>query len=200
MKSITVLGALTALALTASVQANQDVSGFYIGGGVGSTTVDLDRTGAIYDEDTDGTTLKFIGGYQFNRIVAIEAQYTKYGEITPNKTLKLDGKLYTWDATTFSVSANLGYTFQNGLRPFGIIGLSSLDLGQSTKVLKDDDATAIHLGLGLEYTPAALSGVSFRVGYEADAFAMEEFDNKTNRYEDTDVLIGSAYVAATYKF
>jgi len=195
MKSITVLGALTALALTASVQANQDVSGFYIGGGVGSTNVNLDNSRLMYDEDADGTTLKFIGGYQFNRIVAIEAQYTQYGEITPDKGYKLNGKLYTWDATTFSVSANLGYTFQNGLRPFGIIGLASLDLGQSGKELKDDDATAIHLGLGLEYTPAALSGVSFRVGYEADAFSFE-----TRTTEDTDVVIGSAYVAATYKF
>ncbi|QUM80832.1 porin family protein [Moritella sp. 5] len=199
MKSITVLGALTALALTASVQANQDVSGFYIGGGVGSTTVDLDRTGYTSNEDTDGSTVKFIAGYQFNRIVAIEAQYTQYGEITPNKTLTYAGKTYKWDATTFSVSANLGYTFQNGLRPFGIIGLSSLDLGQSTKVLKDDDATAVHVGLGLEYTPAALSGVSFRVGYEADAFTIEEYST-ANRYEDTDVMIGSAYVAASYKF
>jgi len=195
MKSITVLGALTALALTASVQANQDVSGFYIGGGAGSTNVNLDETGAIYDEDTDGTTLKFIGGYQFNRIVAIEAQYTQYGEVTPDKGYKVNGKLYTWDATSFSVSANLGYTFQNGLRPFGIIGLSSLDLGESSKTFKDDRATALHLGLGLEYTPAALSGVSVRVGYEADSFTIDN-----GRSADTDVVIGSAYVAATYKF
>nr|WP_075519262.1 porin family protein [Moritella viscosa]SHO13509.1 Outer membrane protein [Moritella viscosa] len=193
MKSITVLGALAAIALTTSVQANQDVSGFYLGGGAGSTTVNLDDA---FDEDTDGKTLKFITGYQFNRIVAIEAQYTKYGEITPDKNITRDRKLYTWDATTFSVSANLGYTFQNGLRPFGIIGLSSLDLGQSSKALKDDNATAVHLGAGLEYTPAALSGVSFRVGYEAELFAIEEDASS----EDIDVLVGSLYVAATYKF
>nr|AEC47888.1 Omp1 [Moritella viscosa] len=196
MKSITVLGALAAIALTTSVQANQDVSGFYLGGGAGSTTVNLDEKNYALDEDTDGKTLKFITGYQFNRIVAIEAQYTKYGEITPDKNITRDGKLYTWDATTFSVSANLGYTFQNGLRPFGIIGLSSLDLGQSSKALKDDNATAVHLGAGLEYTPAALSGVSFRVGYEAELFAIEEDASS----EDIDFLVGSLYVAATYKF
>ncbi|QUM80833.1 porin family protein [Moritella sp. 5] len=192
MKSITVLGALTALALTASVQANQDVSGFYIGGGFGSTLADLDETGVVYDEDTDGTTLKFIGGYQFNRIVAIEAQYTQYGEVTPIKQVKS----YTWDPTSFSVSANLGYTFQNGLRPFGIIGLSSLDLDESFKTFKDDRATALHIGLGLEYTPAALSGVSFRAGYEADSFTIDNGFSTS----DTDVVIGSAYVAASYKF
>jgi opacity protein-like surface antigen len=190
MKSITVLGALTALTLTATAQANQDVSGFYIGAGAGSTTVNISNGGYDYDDNTNGTALKFITGYQFNRIVAVEAQYTKYSEAT-------FGPKYKWEAETFSLAANVGYTFQNGLRPFGIIGLSSVDLGQSPKFSSIDDRyTAVRLGGGLEYTPAALSGVSFRAGYEADFFTID--DEYT--YFDTDVIIGSAYVAATYKF
>lgn len=192
MKSITVLGALTAIVLTANVQANQDFSGFYIGGGVGSTNINTDTDGYSYDSDTDGNTLKFIGGYQFNRIVGVEAQYTKYGDVTPNA----QPKDYNWAPTTVSVAANLGYTFQNGLRPFAIIGLSSLDLDQSTKKLDDSNATALRFGAGLEYTPAALSGVSFRAGYEGDAFAI---DNGPF-ISDTTVLLGSVYVAASYKF
>ncbi|KXO07999.1 Outer membrane protein assembly factor YaeT precursor [Moritella sp. JT01] len=186
MKSITVLGALTALALTASVQANQDVSGFYIGGGVGSTEARLEQNSNSVSPSTDGTTFKVIGGYQFNRIVAIEAQYTKYGKV---------GKVDTWEPKSFSVAANLGYTFENGLRPFGIIGLSSLDLDQNVVII-EDTGSAVRLGAGLEYTPAALSGVSFRGGYEGDLFIID------NGYaaSDTNVLIGSVYVAATYKF
>ena len=82
------------------------------------------------------------------------------------------------------------------MRPFGVIGLSSLDLGQNIKALDDNSATALHFGAGLEYTPAALAGVSFRAGYEGDAFAI---DNGTFT-SDTSVLIGSVYVAASYKF
>jgi len=189
MKYITVLGALTTIVLTANVQANQDVSGFYVGGGVGSTDAKLETIGTSYSVDTDGSTLKFIGGYQFNRIVAIEAQYTSYGKIGDATALN------SWEPTTISLAANLGYTFENGLRPFGVIGLSSLDLNEKIKTLDDSGATAVRFGAGLEYTPAALSGVSFRAGYEADAFTIDG-----GAASDVDVLIGSVYVAASYKF
>lgn len=184
MKSITVLGALAAIALTANVQANQDVSGFYLGGGVGSTHANFSTDSHSYTPSTDGASLKLIGGYQFNRIVAIETQYTSYGKVLNN-----------WEPTTISLAANLGYTFENGLRPFGVIGLSSLDLNQKIKTLDDSSATAFRFGAGLEYTPAALAGVSFRAGYEADAFSIENAGSS-----DTSVILGSAYVAASYKF
>lgn len=193
MKAITVLGALTAIALSVNVQANQDVSGFYLGGGVGSTNIDTDTSGSSFNSDTDGNTYKFIGGYQFNRIVAIEAQYTKYGDITPDTRFSTT---YTWAPTTVSLAANLGYTFKNGLRPFAVIGLSSLDLDQNRNELDDNSATAVRFGAGLEYTPAALAGVSFRAGYEGDVFAI---DNGAGN-PDTDVILSSVYLAATYKF
>lgn len=195
MKKSTVLMALTAVALTTNIQANQDVSGFYIGAGVGSTNTSNDTDGFSIDADTDGSTLKAIGGYQFNRVVAIEAQYTKYGDIIPLPSVN---QIYKWSPTTVSLSANLGYTFDNGLRPFTTIGLSSLDLDQSlVSPLDDSSSTALHFGLGLEYTPASLSGISFRTGYEGDAFLI---DNSLNYVSDTAVLIGSFYVAALYKF
>jgi len=192
MKTITLLGALTAIALSVNVQANQDVSGFYLGAGVGSTDANFSNDDISHTLPTDGTTAKIIAGYQFNRIVAIEAQYTTYGKIklTPQDS---------WETETFSLAANLGYTFDNGLRPFATIGLSSLDLNQKISdpdlLLDDSNSTALRFGAGLEYTPAALSGVSFRAGYEADAFIIKE-----NLVSDTNVLIGSVYVAASYKF
>jgi len=192
MKYITALSVLTAVVLTSHVQANQDVAGFYVGGGIGSTQISTDTDGYSFDSDTDGNTLKFIGGYQFNRIVAVEVQYTKYGEVTPI----VQTRSYNWNPTTVSVAANLGYTFQNGLRPFATIGLSSLDLDESSKQIDDSSATAFRFGAGLEYTPVTLSGVSFRAGYEGDAFAIDNGYGNT----DTSVLIGSLYVAASYKF
>lgn len=191
MKSIITLSTLAALLLTTSVQANQDVSGFYIGAGVGSTHAEVENNWGSSSVDTDGSTLKFIGGYQFNRIVAIEAQYTSYGKVSDAAALN------SWDPTTISLAANLGYTFENGLRPFAVIGLSSLDLDEKVKTIDDSSATALHFGAGLEYTPAALSGVSFRAGYEGDAFTVEDRYRYTS---DVDVLIGSVYVAASYKF
>jgi opacity protein-like surface antigen len=190
MKTITLLGALTAIALSVNVQANQDVSGFYLGGGVGTTDANISSGSFSYSPSTDGSSLKLIGGYQFNRIVAIEAQYTSYGDIK-------SGTAYKWEPTTVSLAANLGYTFENGLRPFATIGLSSLDLGENmVTTLDDSNATALRFGAGLEFTPASLGGISFRAGYEADAFVIEDNDSSA----DADVLIGSLYVAASYKF
>lgn len=192
MKYITTFGALTTFVVSINIQANQDVSGFYIGGGLGSTNIDTEENGLSFNSDTDGNTLKLIGGYQFNRIVAVEVQYTKYGDITP--IFALQG--YEWAPTTISLTANLGYTFENGLRPFGIIGLSSLDLGESVNNLDDNGAQAVRFGLGLEYTSATLAGVSFRVGYEGDAFTIDSGVSNP----DVDVLLGSIYIAASYKF
>ncbi|QUM76516.1 porin family protein [Moritella sp. 24] len=192
MKSITVLGALTAIALTSSVQANQDVSGFYIGGGVGSTHANFSSDSHSYTPSTDGASLKLIGGYQFNRIVAIEAQYTSYGDI------KIPvAATYKWEPTTVSLAANLGYTFDNGLRPFATVGLSSVDLNQNMTSNLDNTGTAFRFGAGLEYTPAALAGVSFRAGYEGDAFTI---DTQSSSIDDVNVVVGSLYVAASYKF
>lgn len=187
MKSITVLGALTALVLSANVQANQDVSGFYIGGGVGSTNASFSNDFNSYEPPTDGSSSKLISGYQFNHIVAIEIQYSSYGDIKIPLT-----STYKLTPTAISLAANLGYTFGNGLRPFAIIGLSSLDLGKDAP----SDLTALRFGAGLEYAPAALGGVSFRAGYEGDAFIIE----KKSGVNDIDVILGSVYVAATYKF
>jgi len=192
MKSITVLGALAAIALTANVQANQDVSGFYLGAGVGSTHANFSSNSSSFNSSTDGAALKLIGGYQFNRIVAIETQYTSYGKVILTSR-------DSWEPKTISLAANLGYTFDNGLRPFATVGISSLDLNQKIQtlglLLDDGNATALRFGAGLEYTPAALSGVSFRAGYEGDAFSIESAGTS-----DTTVILGSFYVAASYKF
>ncbi len=189
MKSITVLGALTAIVLTANVQASEDVSGFYLGAGAGNTDARAEQSSNSVSIPTDGKTLKLIGGYQFNRIVAIEAQYTSYGDLTDGtSTAKLSPK-------AISLAANLGYTFENGLRPFGIIGLSSLDLDANVTTNEDESYVALRFGAGLEYTPAALSGVSFRAGYEADSFTIENSSSS-----DVNSLISSVYVAASYKF
>jgi hypothetical protein len=54
-------------------QANE-MRKFYAGIGVGSTALnDYDDLFNTLSVDEDGNTFKFIAGYQFNRIVALEA-------------------------------------------------------------------------------------------------------------------------------
>ncbi|WP_172379168.1 porin family protein [Vibrio sp. Vb339] len=174
-------------------------SGFYLGGAIGTSGID---DGGLYKDslipitvDAEDETYKIIAGYQFNRIVALEAQYTNYGDVVAKNAL--NRSTYTWSPTAFSISANLGYTFDNGIRPFGIIGLSTIDLDQSLPVLDDDSGEGIRYGFGVEYTPKQARNVSFRLGYEADAFVIES----DSAFEsDKDLVIDSFYLGATYNF
>ena len=182
------------IASTSSFAAAQDVRGFYVGVGVGSTSFEDDGWGASANTSFDekDNSFKFITGYQFNKVVAIEASYTSYG--------KIDNQLanYQLDPTSISLSANVGYTFNNGLRPFAIAGLSAIDLDQSAEVIDGDSGAAFHYGFGLEYAPQILNGFKMRLAYEGDFFGIEEqgfFSNRTY-----DITVGSFYLGASYKF
>ncbi|MCY9863082.1 porin family protein [Vibrio coralliirubri] len=174
-------------------------SGFYLGGAIGTSGIDdgglYKNTQAPITVDAEDETYKIIAGYQFNRIVALEAQYTNYGDVVAKNAL--NRSTYTWSPTAFSISANLGYTFDNGIRPFGIIGLSTIDLDQSLPVLDDDSGEGIRYGFGVEYTPKQAKNVSFRLGYEADAFVIESDSAFEN---DKDLVIDSFYLGAMYNF
>jgi len=194
MKKIVFLLAL----FSAFTHANDDVSGFYLGGGFGTTNFDDDEA---FDNknisiDTDSTSIKFIGGYQFNRIVAVELEHTNYGDITiTNTTTK---KSLIAEPSSISLAANIGYTFDNGWRPFGIAGIGSTKF--STKIQNvsfDDSETSFHYGAGVEYTPKSLGGLAFRIAYEADVFIVDNYDAYFNDYVMT---VGTIYAGATYKF
>jgi len=174
---------------TVQAKAEQKVKGFYLGVGVGSTTFDsLDIDYPFITED--GNTLKFMMGYQFNRVFALEGQHTTYGDI------KESVSDYSWSPTAVSLSANLGYTFRNGLRPFGIVGLSNIDLGESSVDPDDDVSFGVRYGLGLEYAPVALRGFIGRIGYETDLFVINDV-----YYSDSEsYTLGSFYGSVTYKF
>lgn len=175
------------------VQAEQKVKGFYLGAGIGSTMFDsLDYDTPYADED--GNTLKFIIGYQFNRVFSLEGQYTAYADI--NETVSD----YSWSPTAASLSANLGYTFRNGLRPFGVIGISSIELGQPYMTNLEDDGVGFRYGFGLEYAPVGLGGLSARVGYEIDLFGVDLTDPTYNYTEVRSYTFSSFYVSASYKF
>ncbi|NQZ92021.1 MAG: porin family protein [Moritella sp.] len=183
----------TAKQQQAAHQAEQKVKGFYLGGAIGSTAFDSLDYDTPYAEE-DGSTLKFIIGYQFNRVFALEGQYTTYGDINETVTD------YSWSPTAASLSANLGYTFRNGLRPFGVIGVSSIELGQPYMTNLEDNGVGLRYGFGLEYAPIMLSGFSARVGYEIDVFGVDLTDPTYNYTEVRSYTLSSFYVSASYKF
>lgn len=204
MKKVILLAALVAL----PTYAAQKVDGFYLGGGIGDTSYDDDGfgksvTGGATSTDTDGASYKLIGGYQFNKIAALEGQYTKYG--TAN-TKRLGSNALTMESDSFMLAANLGYTFSNGLRPYGVIGAGIMrsDIKNASAasylINKSSSTFAFRAGLGLEYAPAVMQGWAVRAGYEVDAFDAEVVNVLTNKTTSHALAMGSFYIGSTYKF
>lgn len=194
-KSILLLALLSACSY-ANAAAN-DVSGVYLGGGFGTTDFDDDGGfGAANINDND-STFKLIGGYQFNRIVAVEMQYTKYGDLKlTHYNSPING---TVEHSSVSLAANVGYTFDSGWRPFAIAGLGSIEQSGKAYGLSDSDSgTSFHYGAGVEYTPKTLGGLAFRVAYEGDLFVVDSGSNNID--DDYSMTIGTLYAGATYKF
>ncbi len=188
--------------------ANQDIStqgpkisGVYIGAGFGTFGYSEEDSWGYNSNEVsakaDGNSTKIYLGYQFNKIVGIEGTYTDYG------TAKAKVGNYSMKPTSISLAANLGYTFDNGLRPFGLVGMSSLDLNQNEELLTDDKGAAFKFGFGVEYTPTTLNGVQFRAAYEMDLYSVEYLDYQSGSGLTTETnlySLDSLYVGASYKF
>lgn len=218
----------TALLLISSVvSAAEEVAaptakaeGFYVGVGGGlSYNVSLVSLGNFDDTtdthtyttdstgDTGGGYIVY-AGYQINKIIAVEAAYTDYGNFSSEVTRTFPFQSVTVKShpRSLSVYANAGYTFANGLRPFGQIGLGYINVnGDSEAKRLDfiDKSVSMRFGLGGEYAPAELNGLGFRVAYISDV-AMDFNYNAYNENETATTYMmsvnGMLYVGAQYKF
>ncbi|MEZ9391667.1 porin family protein [Vibrio splendidus] len=165
--------------------------GPYIGAGLG-VYQDSDTDGAG-NLDAESMGYSLYGGYQFNRIVGIELGYTDYADYESFGT-----KVFS--PTSLFVAANLGYTFDNSIRPFVLAGLSYVDLNSNNASSFDDDSGAgFHFGIGVEYTP--VENLTLRLISQADAVNIEFFDRTTgNRLESRDVAFSTVTLGASYNF
>ncbi len=95
---ITAVLALAALAATANAKAQDNESGFYAGGGVGSFDVEIDDFDDVDDTvdryDSDDTAWKAFVGWRANPYLALELAYVNLGspddEIAPDTRLTVE--------------------------------------------------------------------------------------------------------------
>ena len=68
----------------ANAQGQEEVSGFYLGGGFGKFNAGIDDVDQVDDTidswDEDDTAYKFFAGYRLNRFLAFEADYINLGK------------------------------------------------------------------------------------------------------------------------
>ena len=157
------------LTLSSALLADDAIKHYYVGGGIGSTIFSNDDPD---EELKDGTDIgyKFYAGYNFNKIIGVEASYTDYG----TKFTYFSGRYI--EATAIGVGANAGYSFfDEQFRPFVILGVSSLSINQGDNISNEHDrTTSISYNLGVEYNPRVLNGLGFRSAWSADFFFMPE--------------------------
>jgi len=207
-KTKAIMSAACLLAAAGSSAQASD-SKIYFGVGLGPTS--LNDNGFVSDWNGenrhDGIPVEYTlydtasgvhlyGGYKFNRIVSLEASYTNYGEFRLEKN---SDAFLSFTPTSLSIAANLGYDFFDGqLRPFGIAGISYVDMKAWSK---DDKPAALHFGLGVEFTPATQKKFGFRLAYEADIFKMDTgMPNGTYVKDEYTQSMGILYLGAHYRF
>ena len=209
-KILAVILFTTSSVISAAETPAVKISGFYLGAGLGSFNYKTDQDwdddshfGKLVEQDK-GNTSKVYAGYQFNKVIAIEATYTNYGETEGYVyTILLDEKTVVKQSpTSFSVAANAGYTFNNGIRPFALLGLGYTRLNSSNKFLITDNITTLKYGVGVEYAPVMLKGIQLRVAYEADSYFSEAYtsDGWGEESELDFFTMNSFYAGVSYKF
>ena len=193
----------------------QQVSGFYLGAAIGTNRLTqirdtdlpaIDRIDRSISSSTK-TSFELFGGYQFNRIIAVELAYADFGKLNYGNELQFTTLPNEYSPSAFTTQANIGYTFTSGLRPFALIGLSMLDLNPRDKSSNEQkkEPTALRTGAGIEYAPAALHGLSFIASYSNDWYKIDykQVPPRTilssNSYSDLGML-RRFNIGASYKF
>lgn len=177
---------------------NREFSGFYLGAGYGKSYFSdgglekdlpnyIDGNKVDFDIGTDDNNYQIYGGYYFNRIVGVEANYIDYGDIDIKE--KYSGYKDSTSVKSISLAANIGYTFDNGIRIFALPGLAYIDSDASKENI------GFHFGTGVEYSPISLPNLAIRAIYQGDLFFSEEEDKDGDAYSlvSSSLALGLAY-------
>ena len=169
-----------ALAPAAFSQEQQEVSGFYLGGGFGQFNAqidDVDQVDNTVDSwDEDDTAYKVFAGYRLNRFLAFEADYINLGEpsgaVVPGRNVdaSVDGFAPYVVGTLplgpyFEAYGKLGYYFYDAT------------LGQEDtvngRVQFDEESEDLVWGAGI----GANIGEKFNVRFEYERMDLERLDD-----------------------
>jgi OOP family OmpA-OmpF porin len=148
-RGLAILGMASAMAFAGPALA-QD-TGFYGGLSFGQSSADVDCSGLPQCDDSD-TAWRILGGYRFNRNLAVELGYTDFGEVSAG-----DGGAnnVTAEATAFELVAVGSLPLSNEFSVYGKIGMFRWDVDATgTGVFagsESDSGTDVTFGVGVQY-------------------------------------------------
>jgi len=169
-----------AMVSAANAQGQDEVSGFYLGGGAGQFNAGIDDVDDVDDTvqgwDDDDTAYKFFAGYRLNRFLALEVDYINLGEpsgaVVPgfNVDASVDGFAPYVVGTIplgryLEVYGRLGYYFYDAN-----VGVErELD----NRVEFDEESEDLVYGAGI----GASIGEKFNIRFEYEKFDLERLDD-----------------------
>jgi opacity protein-like surface antigen len=183
---------LSSMLFTSNVLAAQGSSkGTYMGIGFGfAQYTDTDHYSAL---EQYGMTYNLYGGYSFNHIISLELGYNNYGDMRSN-----GNKLMSPESLSFST--NFGYTFDNSIRPFALIGASYVNINpESNSGLTEGKDFGVHFGVGIEYSPFV--NMTIRLISQADGVNIDsQYQEGLLTWNESTFSFGSWSLGASYKF
>lgn len=131
------LGA-AAMAVSAGAVAQQQDTGWYVGGMIGQSDLDIDKD----------TAWKASIGYQINRTFSAEVGYTNLGEVSGNVLgVPVEAEANAWEVIGIG-KLPIG----NQLSAYGLLGIAMVKAeARSGGVTADDDSTELTFGVGAQY-------------------------------------------------
>jgi len=208
IKASSILGCAIIAAMASSVTLADD-NGWYLGGNIGQTKIDIDEermadslmpdafSNTLVNDDSKDRGYKLFGGYQFNPYFALEGGYFDLGEFSFNTTtvpagtfnskielrgINLDAVGFLPFTDKFSAFGRIGVNYAEAKDRFGRTGLATI----SRTGAKDRDTNA-KAGVGLQY--AFNENWAMRV--EAERY---RFDDAIGHKGDTDMYsLGLVY-------
>lgn len=114
------LAGAAAASLSVPVAASAD-SGFFIGGGIGSTTIDETFDGI--DLDADSTAYRITGGLKLGELFGIELGYQDFGDIDETIVVGPVSSLTRISADGWTLGGTLGLPVGENVSLFGRAGV-----------------------------------------------------------------------------
>lgn len=176
--TLTVSLAVTALLIAAAAQADDNDSGFYLGGGVGQFNIEVDDfddvTTAVEEYDSDDTAWKAFAGWRMNRYFGVELAYVNLGspedEILPGTFVEIE----TDGFAPYAVG-----TLPFG--PFELFAKAGYFFHETDARITSPLGTATESDSGEDFTWSAGVGVTvfetFNLRLEYEQFDFENIDN-----------------------
>lgn len=180
------------IAMSSGAMADEVEHGFYLGGAVGQSSLELEDADSTVDFKADDTAYKLILGYRIIDWVAVEASYSNFG--TPSDEIfgietEGDFNALAIEAMGLLPLGSFDLFAKGGIAAWeGTLRADEIDLSFS------EDNVDVKFGLGAQYR---FGGLALRAEYEA---VLLGFDDDGDDEADGDDWVDMVSLGLTYTF